>query len=91
MKKQGDSRRAVDIKATPTNRVLAMRKLVELKLREKAMKDKKKVFIRDGSVITVYGDGIQPSLAELPMEIIRMKEELMVKSYTTTIPKKEEE
>lgn len=81
-KKERDKRKeAADMKAnllnSQTNRAQAMKKLIELKKREEDMKDNKRVFVREDSIITVFGKGIEPSLAELPLEIERMKAELI--------------
>ena len=86
---EGKAKEAKDLKVAldpRTNRAIAMGLLAKLKEREKAFGDNKREFIRDRAVITIYGKGLDPSLAEAPLEIERLKIE--IREYMQKINKK---
>ena len=59
-----------------SNRAIAMRRIAELRKLEIKMKNKKRVYKKDGMVITVYGEGIPLSIMDAPKEFDRIRASL---------------
>lgn len=66
-----------------TSSNLAKIKLAELKKREKKMKDLAVVHVTPNGIVTIYGNGLNPSLLEAENEIAKLRREIVALAERT--------